>query len=692
MAQDPYKYFRVEARELLDQLGQAVLDLEKGGPAPDLVGRILRLAHTLKGAARVVRQREIADRAHAVEEALAPFRQSTGAIPRDRVTILLGLLDDIGGRLTSLGAAAGIEVTAASPPRPDADAPFRTLRTEVGEMDKLLEGVAEAHAQLEALRRSLGSLERARHVVALLSEQVAPARRRDAAHSGNGRAGDRVRPMVEELRALFGVLDRRLLEGVDEIDRGFRQVRDAAERLRLVPVGVVFTSLERAARDVAQAQAKRVVFEARGADERLDGYVLEVVQSALLQLVRNAVAHGIEPEVDRKTAGKPPDGRVVLDVVRRGRHVIFACRDDGRGVDLDGVRRAVQRKGLLSAETQGLGPEDLLRLLLRGGLSTSGTVTEVSGRGIGLDVVRETADRLGGEVTVRTEAGQGTTVTILVPLSVAALEALVIEASGVTAAIPLDAVRRTVRLSPADVTRTADRESVVHDGQIIPYLSLTRPLGASGPEGRDIRRHRSAAGVVVEAATGMAALGVDRLLGTASVILRPLSDLAPAAGFVAGAALDDEGNPQLVLDPDGIVAEAQRAGASEPEAPPLRAPILVIDDSLTTRMLEQSILESAGYDVDLAVSGDEALEMARRKRYALFLVDIEMPGMDGLAFIERTQSDAAIRGVPSILVTSRASVEDRKRGRDVGAAAYIVKSEFDQGELLDRIRDLVGSR
>ena len=196
--------------------------------------------------------------------------------------------------------------------------------------------------------------------------------------------------------------------------------------------------------------------------------------------------------------------------------------------------------------------------------------------------------------------------------------------------------------------------------------------------------------MVVQGTGGLAAIGVDRLLGTARIVVRPLPQHMTASPIVVGASLDAEGNPQLVLDPDGLIAVAHRGDAIELESTPARRPVLVVDDSLTTRMLEQSILESAGYEVELAMSGDEALDLVGRTRYALILVDVEMPGMDGFTFIERIRSDPALRDIPAILVTSRAAPEDRQRGRDVGAQGYIVKSEFDQAELLTMIRPLTG--
>ncbi len=206
---------------------------------------------------------------------------------------------------------------------------------------------------------------------------------------------------------------------------------------------------------------------------------------------------------------------------------------------------------------------------------------------------------------------------------------------------------------------------------------------------RDVARAWSA--VVVEGANALAAVGVERLRGTQNLVLRPLPEFTPGDAVVAGASLDAEGHPQLVLDPQGLVEHVCMAGPAlrAPSSP--RAPILVIDDSLTTRMLEQSILESAGYEVDLATSGEDGLERALKRRYALFLVDVEMPGMDGFTFIERTRKDPALRDIRRSSSPRRLS-EDRRRGQSVGARAYIVKGEFDQTELLEKIRLLAGAR
>ncbi len=227
--------------------------------------------------------------------------------------------------------------------------------------------------------------------------------------------------------------------------------------------------------------------------------------------------------------------------------------------------------------------------------------------------------------------------------------------------------------------------SVLYEKSAIPFVPLSKALDGARPAAS-----RNWTAAVVAGAGGLAALGVDRLLGAARVVVRPLPEHADADAIVAGLFLDAEGNPQLFLDPDGLVTKAYRTEEAALDQAPSKRPVLVVDDSLTTRMLEQSILESAGYDVDVALSAEEALESARRKRYALFLVDVEMPGMDGFSFVRHVRSDPAIHDIPAILVTSRNAPEDRQRGRDVGAQGYIVKSEFNQVELLKMIKPLTG--
>jgi two-component system chemotaxis sensor kinase CheA len=677
MGSDPLKYFRIEARELIDQISAGVLGLDQEHE-PDLVARLLRFAHTLKGAARVVEQPEIADRAHAFEEVLVAHRTDDAPLPADEMRELLRLNDEIEARV------AALEPQAAAPAREDAEpappAEMAPARAATGDVDDLLDAIGEAHARFAPLRSGSAALQKMHRSAEALVDQL---------RADRPGAVPVARTSAMRLSTEFSLLARRLSDVIEQVERELDEVRGRAERLRLVTASNIFTGLHRAVRDAAEAQGKRVRFEGRGGDLRLDPHVLGLVSGAFLHVVRNAVAHGIETSEDRAAAGKPADGTVVLEVERRGRFAAFRCTDDGRGFDLAAVRRTAEARGLLMPGGADPGEQALVDLILRGGISTSSTVTEVSGRGIGLDVARDVADQLGGDVVVRTEAGRGATVELVVPLALLSLHGLVVEAGGTVASVPLDAVRTCVRLLPEQAAAAAAAGRIAHDGQALPFLPLAKALyaGATVPDSAG-----PGVAVIVAADADAVAVGVDRLAGTSTLVVRPLPELAPAAPVIGGVSMDLDGNPRLVLDAHGLVAETVRSGGTgrATVAPAVRRlPILVIDDSLTTRMLERSILESAGYEVDLAASGEEGLEKARTGKYALYLTDIDMPGIDGFTFVSETRADPALRDVPAILVSSRAAAEDRQRGAEAGAGAYVVKGEFDQEELLAHIRRLV---
>ncbi|HEY0483282.1 MAG TPA: response regulator [Kofleriaceae bacterium] len=627
MAQDRFKYFRIEAREILDGLARGLLDLERQAD-PAVIARLLRLAHTLKGAARIVGHRELAELAHQIEGVLAPLRDAPAAGRHDAA---LALIDRMAAHVAAMQAP--------EPAAPDAQRLARSAdptppppppRVDPGAIDDVLAGLAEIHTLVRRLRG------------------------------------------VDDLAALGA--------RIDQLERELRGVRQDAERLRLVAAGTSFTQLERTARDAAHASGKQVAFASSGGEVRVDAHVLATLHGALVQLVRNAVAHGIEPPDERVAAGKRAEGQVTVAVALHGSRIAVTCRDDGRGVDLEAVRRAVIARGVAADRARGLDRDQLIALLLRGGLTTSVEVTSLAGRGIGLDVVRDAAHGLGGEVTVRTGAG-GTEITIAAPTSVAAVPALVLEGGDRIAAVPLAAIRRVARSAAMAILRGPDGLSVALDDVTVPLALLGRLLGAPGGAARAI--------VIVDGGDGLAALGADRVLGVDEIVVRALPAGAPVDPIVWGVALDAEGVPRPVLEPAALVA-AIRALPPLPEPPVMRPPpILVVDDSLTTRMLEQSILESAGYEVELASSAEDGLARLATRACGLVLVDVEMPGMDGFAFIAALRAQPQLAQIPAILVTSRNRPEDRQRGTAVGAQGYVVKGDFDQSDLLDLIRRLV---
>ncbi|MBL8955493.1 MAG: response regulator, partial [Myxococcaceae bacterium] len=642
-----------------------VLELEKGGAAPDSVQRLLRFAHTLKGAARVVKQVGIAERAHAIEEALAPLRDLSAMLERKQVDAVLALLDAVTAAVDALPSEA--RAPAARAPVKPAARELLPANVDVLELGALLSGIFETGVTLRGLKRHAALAARGRHLAAALADQLAPGRT----------PGAKAHAIAEELHELMSRLDARVLGTLEQTERELGQVREAAEQLQLSPAKLLFVPLERAARDAALALGRRVRFEGRGGAVRLGAAALAAVQPALVQAVRNAVAHGIEAPAAREARGKPAEGIVTVEVTRRGNRVTFVCADDGAGVDLAAVRAALGAK--LPA---GAGDVAVLEALLGSGVTTSRAATQQSGRGIGLDLVRDAAAQLGGEAKLETEAGRGTRVVLTVPTTAMAVEALLVEAGGVTAALPLEAVRRTIRLDPRDVSRTPTGELLAFDDATICLVPLTRLLRAKPSVPTCV--------LVIDGGSGLAALGVDRLIGSATVVSAPLPPLAVTDPVVAGASLDAEGVPRIVLDPAGLVAAALASRGAPPEGTRrARLPVLIIDDSITTRMLEQSILESAGYETDTATSGEEALAKARERAFGMFLVDVEMPGMDGVTFVERTRADPDLRHIPAILITSLADAADQERGLRAGASAYLVKSEFDQLRLLELIHRLV---
>jgi len=703
MAKDPYQYFRVEARELLDGLTQGILQLEKAPSSPpsEGVARLLRLAHTLKGAARVVMQPKIAERAHTIEEILTPHRASKLPLTKEDVSGLLLLLDDISSHLadiSSLEPASATEPTAIS-----AEKPLETLRVETQEMDSLLQTLTEAGVQLGAVRKGLLAADRLRQLNSLLLDLLAvrPRENRSAAATSGMAGMARARALAEDLRTGIDHFQRSLAADLERVEGTFVQMRDVTHRLRLIPTQTVFASLALSVRDAAQTLGKRVAFDTLGGEVRLDANVLASLRDALMHVVRNAVAHGVESEAERILLKKPPTGMVRLEVLRRGSQVVFVCTDDGRGIDVEAVRKAAVAKGVVpAAAAKAMSAHQVIALLGSVGavgLSTSREVTELSGRGIGLDVVRATLSELKGEMRIRSEPGRGVSVEVQVPVSIAALQGLVVEAGGTRVTIPLDAVIQTLRVGDAEVARSAEGDSIIFAGKAIPFLPLDLMLQRAGSGGANFGRRMSpgiGSAVVVQSAERCVAIGVDRLLGAANIVMRALPSVVEADPLVAGASLDAEGTPQLVLDPAGLVAAAERSGGetfnTAAQSHAQRAPVLVIDDSLTTRMLEQSILEVAGYEVELAISAEDGLSKAQGNLYSLFIVDVEMPGMDGFGFVAQTRADPLLRDIPAILVTSRDSAEDRLRGQQVGASAYVIKGEFDQMQLLKTIRTLIG--
>lgn len=685
-AKDPYRYFRTEARELLEGLQRGVAGLASADRAPDTIPSLLRLAHTMKGAARVVRLPAISDLTHRLEDILASCRENTAPPSREQLADLHRLLEAIATSLASIDQpAAPVETpTTAAPAGGTTPTLLDTIRLQVAEVDAVLAGVAETSAELAALRTDFRGFEHTNRQARLLQALVARSRAGAFAHE----AASRLQMDAGDLAVGLEGVRQRVADHVEHLGRDLQRLHEDTGRLRLIPTAALWAFLEHAVRDAAQNLGKRVRFDPGSRTPRLDTPVFAGLQEALLHLVRNAVAHGIESETARLVAGKPAEGCIRVRIGHGTGRLHVVCEDDGRGIDAEAVGRAAEAKGWLAAGPAGsLDMPAAIRLLLRGGVTTTRTATEMSGRGVGLDVVRNAMARLGGELTINSTPGQGTIVALDVPVVLSAIEALAVESGGAQILLPLESVQRVMRTEVSAIHRSAQGEELRVGSEVIPYAALHRLVPSAAGSVRLRQRHVVV--VIIQGETGTAAVGVDRLLGATEAVVRPLPALADAAAYVAGASLGVNGAPRLVLDARALAAAIGAAEAEAVAPVATRRPILVVDDSLTTRMLEQSILESAGYLVDLAVSGEDALRRLRERHYSLLLVDVEMPGMDGFTLIEQLRLDPAWREIPAILVTSRESRSDRQRGLAVGAQDYVIKGEFDQRRLLRRIGELL---
>lgn len=695
-AKDPYKYFRIEARELLTRLDQGLLELSKGSTHLELRQTLMRFAHTLKGAARVVKHQAIADLAHRFEDDFNPFREASRAVPADALQQLSSHVRVMGELVDALSvppAPATISPTGNESDTNIAfiDEHFETVRVEVATMEVVAEAISDVGVQLRAAKLNAGQLDHARRLIDAVFAQLPPPRtqRNTAAEAVElvGRMA-RLQGLLEELRQLFDTSRRSFENILEQSEARLEELRDRVNVIRLLPASAIFPTLERAAVDVALQLGKTIEFRVSGGEHRLDGHVLGHVRDALLHMVRNAVDHGIENVEERAAKRKPAPGVVEIIVERRGDRMIFRCRDDGRGIDVAAIRQTLARRGRGTAEEiSSLDDAAVVQLLLEGGFSSRNEITQISGRGIGMDVVRETAERLKGRVTCTFEPDKGAEISLSVPLSLSSMTVLLAAVGDHIVGLPLENIRRTLWVSTSDIATAVEGEQIAYENRAIPFCGLSKLLDPQ----MLIRQRRHWSVVVLSAGSETVSVGVDRLLGSTEIILKPLPAVVGALPLICGTAVDFEGNPQPILDPEGVVA-AVRAGLGHRERELLSKPqtILVVDDSLTTRMLEQNILESAGYRVDLAVSGEDGLEKARATRYDLFVVDVEMPGMNGFEFIRHTREDATLHDIPAILVTSVATPEAKQRGREVGASAYIVKGEFEQGVFMETVRKLVG--
>lgn len=494
---------------------------------------------------------------------------------------------------------------------------------------------------------------------------------------------------LAEIQTQLAALVRAVREDTGHVQRLTGELRGEVTRARLVPVSRLFARFARQVRETARATGKRAVLAVRDEGVELDSSIVEQLADPLLHLVQNAVVHGLEPEVERRARGKPPEGTVTLTAAHRAGLIHIEVSDDGRGIDLEALGRTAVARGFVpAARLPLLAASDLLDLLFRPGFSTAERVTTGAGRGVGLDVVRTSIARLGGQVDVDTEPGAGTRFTIRLPLTIAVTDAFLVEVGGDVLALPVSAVRRVLRVTPADVRRVSGAEMVAVDDELVDLVSLGEVLGLPAPAAAGPRL-----ALAVRAGRRTVALAVDALRGKDEIVVKPLGGFLDGCGPWAGATVSGTGRVHLLLDPGRLLEAGIQRRAPGPAAPAdgterRRRRVLLVDDSVSVRKFVGQMLQRAGYTVVTATDGAEALARLDEVEVDLVLTDLEMPRVNGYELVRDLRRRPATREVPVVILTTRAGAKHASLARQLGVVHYVTKP-VDELDLLRRLESVL---
>ncbi len=734
--------FKVEQGEHIQKITQGLLTLEKEKLSPKkrqaLLEEIFREAHSLKGEARSVGLTVIESLGHALEDLLLQTKEGHLAFSADLFDLLYQALDAVELVMERIEAGdattpakvialltrleeAGEGVTDSEKPAdqtkveaPDtalSAGPFQgdeTIRVSVRKLDALMEQFSEL---LGAKIRAEQRLAEVRDMQAFATEWHKLWLAWRSRHSRILRDGhneydkdvaallDFTAKSQEQLQAFnsqSNLLYRQLANDTMRLSLVIDELQEEIKRVRMLPLTTITATFGRMVRDLAREQQKQISLTIAGGETELDKRVLEQMKDPLIHLLRDAVDHGIETAAERERAGKSAEGRIILSASQQGNNVVITVGDDGQGLDIPAIRQAAVRQGLFSpAGVEKLSDAESMNLIFISGLSTSKTITDISGRGVGLDVVRQNVEELHGSLEVASQPGQGTTFTLTLPLTLASSRGLLVQAGGQVFALPLTTVERMLQVERDAIAKVEGKEAITYQGRPVALAWLADLLELpAGP-----RKTDRLTVVIVGAAEKRLGLVVDDLAGEQEIVMKSLGKQLAKVGGIAGATVLGSGQIILVLHTADLVKLAVRTQARSPlvadatTAPKeavQRKTILVVDDSITTRTLEKNILEAANYEVKLATNGEEALALLLSGSLPNLIVsDIKMPRLDGFGLTRRVKGDERYADIPVILVTSLDSPADKARGIEVGADAYIVKSSFDQSNLLETIEQLV---
>jgi two-component system, chemotaxis family, sensor histidine kinase and response regulator WspE len=710
-----FDLFRLEAESQARVLTGGLLRLERG-IAHGAIEPLMRAAHSLKGAAAIVAVDPAVQLAHAMEDALLALEHASSA-PPERIDTLLAGVDlmlrlaqvaepDLPGWLDAnsesfagvtrdiaTSTAPAVKAADATPP-PRAATPAPS--TEVAS-DELLALASQARLQAHQFEPFIASLQRyKRNQSAYL--QVLEQLREAAAASGNPRILELSALALARAEPLKGALLRHIAEAEDHERRAMSvssRLVDEVLSLRMCPFAEGVQPFPRIVRDLARSLGKKVRVQVSGEATMVDRAILPSIENALNQMLRNALDHGLETPDQRLIAGKPEEGVIRIDARHRGGMLLIEVADDGRGIDPQRIRAAaVRHQRATAAIAAALPDEELMEFLFLPGFSLKESANELSGRGVGLDVVHELAVRLNGSLRAHSVPGAGFTLVLTLPLTQSIVRALVVDVQGEPYALPIARVERVLRLPPSALSTLGGNPFFELDGEHIGVVAAAQVLGFGAPAPA-----AELSLVVIGSGRDRYALAVDAIRGEHSLTAQPLEAMFGTLRDVSAGALLDDGAPVLILDAASLlvsIARLLREESLQRVADPVskRADarrILVVDDSLTVREMERKLLSGRGYEVDVAVDGMDGWNMLRSADYDLLVTDIDMPRMDGIELVTLVRADARLQRLPVMIVSYKDRPEDRARGLQAGADYYLAKGSFHDSALLNAVADLIGA-
>jgi two-component system chemotaxis sensor kinase CheA len=720
-----FKYFLIEAAELLADSTRVLLALEKAPGDRGLLKDLFRYLHTLKGAASLVKLPAISGFAHAIEDYLAPFRNPEVVISADNVTRLLDAVTLLGKMVDAVKAgepedsvdiSAGLAQLQQGAPQslPASEIVVDTIG--IGTKEEAVSSAdteqqtkkvsletsndRERNTTDETIRIEASELERLgklaneilinnSFVKDILSPFVDLARiwnKTDFATSQGGLpkeiySHDSLRERFEQS---IGMLEQRTANTLELA----RELSDTIQTMHLVAVGQSTYLFEKSVRDLAVETGRQVNLNIEGRDLRLNRALLDRIQGPVYHLLRNSIIHGLEDPAQRREAGKPPAGSISLRFEKEMGRVRIICSDDGRGLDAQQLRESAVAKKIIGPQVAaGLSDEESFYLILRSGFSSAKELSELAGRGIGLDVVQDCISGLGGSISIESEPGKSTNFTMILPLSIDLIKVFAVQVADHRFLIPFRNLVETRLVAEADIDLEAGNPVVRYNGNPIPLIGLAELMAL--PQAS--LRPANAKVVLAKGNHETIALVVDEFDGTAEIMPKTLVGRLDDIENILFSTIMPNGDPAFVLDLPEVVVKAKKhkvkADFSNEDIPaPL---VLVVDDSLTTRILVEGILSNKGYRVIIAKSGEEALEQIGANEFDLMVTDVEMPGIDGFELTKQVRQIEKVGSLPIIILSSLGSDDEKRRGINAGANAYVVKGEFDQDELLSTVESLI---